>query len=82
MALAARIRPLGIVAMRLGGAEHGHHRIADVLVDRSPEVGHDAIDHFEIAAKQPVGLFGIKPIGERGEADNIGEQDGDLSALA
>lgn len=74
--------PLGVVRMRDRGAKQGHHATASALVHRAIEamhaVGHDLKEILDDA--EP--LLGIEPLGEVHRAFDVGEQDGDVLALA
>ena len=75
--------PLGIVLVRGRRAEQRHHRVADELLDRpaaSLELGAQArVVRLEHGAH----VLGVELLGPRGEADEVGEEDGhDLALLA
>ena len=66
--------------MRAGqrGAEHGHDRIADILVEQ-PLVAHHHLDHFgEIVVEHRHRAARAEPLGEGREAANVGKQHGDF----
>jgi hypothetical protein len=57
-------------------AEHGHHGIANVLVNCAAGANHDAVETLKIASKQSVHLFGIERLREPRVAAEIGKQHG------
>jgi len=74
-------------AARMGGivhrrAEHRDDRVADVLVDeaalRLDDVGH----RRQVAVHHLHELVRGQPLGQRGEARDVGEENGDLALLA
>ena len=75
-------RPLAVVAMRHGSAEHRHDAVAGVLVHRAPVVLDLLVDGPEEVTLQLVQLFGVELAGEPGIARQIGEQHGHLPPLA
>src|SRR5262249_14595892 len=72
----------GIIVMRDGRAEERHHGIADMLVDGAAEIRDDAVDEPRVAGDEVPQLLGIETLRQRGEAREIGEEDGDLAPLA
>jgi len=73
--------PLGVV---LGGdrsSPHGHHRIADELLYGAAVAGDQGAASVEVAGQQIADLLGVARLRERGEPDQIGEQDKDEAAL-
>ena len=74
--------PLCVVAMGDRCAEHRHHRIADVLVDHAAVALHHGVDRAEVAVQERVNLLRVALLGQSREAAEIGEEDGDLAALA
>ena len=64
-----------------GRAPDGHDRVADELLDRAAV----ALDHrarsFEVAGQELARLLGVAALGERREADEVGEQHRDEPAL-
>ena len=67
--------PLGVVLVGDRGTEQGDDRVADDLVDLAAErgdVGHEAL---EAVVDQVLDLLGVERLGQRGEADQVGEQD-------
>ena len=71
----------GIVAMRDGRAEDRHDRVADVLVDATAEALDDRVDRAEVPLEHPMDVLGILLLGQPRVAAQVGEQDGDGSAL-
>ena len=78
--LHAQRRPhgaLGVVLVGDRGAEQGEDAVAEQLVDPTTERG-DVVDQtLEHAVDEPLHLFGVEVLGERGEADHVAEQHGD-----
>ena len=74
-------RPLRVVLVRRRGAPDSHDRIADELLDRSPIAGDDLGGELEVVAERFADLLRIALGRERGEADEVGEQDGHNAAL-
>ena len=74
-------RALGVVVVRDRGAEHGHHGVADELLDRAPEALELVAQPRMVGPEQRAHLLGIHALGARGEADEVGEEDGDDLAL-
>ena len=75
-------RALAVVAMGDRRAEERHHRIADMLVDGAAIARDDRFRPGIEGLDQAAQILGIEPRGQRGEAAEIGEQDGDLAAFA
>jgi hypothetical protein len=67
-------RPLRIVLVRDGRAEHGHDRIADELLHCAPEALRLAPHATVLARQERVDVLGIHRLRARGEADEVGEQ--------
>jgi len=63
-------------------AEEDHHRIADIFVDRRSMIQSNARHLSQVLVEQHGQVFGFHPISGFGEADNIGEEDCQLLALA
>ena len=75
-------RALRVVLVRNRGAEHGHHGVADELLDRPPEALELVAQPRVIRPEQRAHLLGIHALRARGEADEVGEEDGhDLALL-
>ena len=66
--------PLGVVFVRDRSPPDGHHRIADELLHRAAEALDDAPRVLEVAGEELPHLLGVSRLGERGEADEIGEE--------
>jgi hypothetical protein len=62
--------------------EERHDPVARVLVHRAFEAVHALGEDLEEAIEYLVPLLGIEPLGELHRALHVGEQDGDLLALA
>jgi hypothetical protein len=75
-------RAFGIVLVGGGGAPDGHDRIADELLDDAPVACHDVLGEIEVPAEEFPGVLGVAALGERGEPDEVGEQDRDEPALS
>src|SRR5207247_10116535 len=74
-------RPLWIILVRDRRPEDHEDGVADEFLDR-PVVPESLLGEvLEDARDEHLQLFGIEIIGERGESDEVGEQDGDESAL-
>ena len=66
-----------------GYPEHGHHRVADVLLDRSTVAFDDLAHAREVAAHHVPQRLRVEPLAERSRARHVGEQDGHhLACLA
>ena len=74
-------RPLGVVLVGDRRTEQGDDGIADHLVDPAAEGLDVEGQPLEAAVDQCLDLLRIHLLGERGEADEIGEQDGGDAAL-
>jgi hypothetical protein len=73
--------PAGVVVVGDRRPEQRHHGVADELVDRaaSPD---DLLDEPPEAGRRDVAdLLRVEALGERGEADDVGEEDGDGATL-
>ena len=73
--------PLGVVLVGDGGAEQGDDGVAEQLVDAAAErldVRHQAL---EARLDQALDALGVEVLGERGVADEVGEQHRDDAAL-
>jgi hypothetical protein len=63
--------------------EHGHHRIADELLNRAAMALDRCLHRFEVAGHHLAQALGVKPLAERGRAGHIAEDDSDcLSQFA
>ena len=74
-------RALGIVFMGHRRSPHRHHGVPDELLDRASI----ALDHLsrglEVRREQLPRRLGVARLGDRGESDQIREQDGDEAPL-
>ena len=74
-------RPLGVVFVRGRCAPDGHDRVADELLDRAAV----ALDHrprrLEVLGEELPRFLGVPRLGQRREADQVGEEDGNEPAL-
>ena len=75
-------RPARAVLVSDRGAEERHHAVARVLVDRALEPVNLGRDQLEASVHDAVHVLRIQLLGERGEARDVGEEDGHLAALA
>src|SRR5262249_46379453 len=73
---------LGVIFMSNRGAEQGHDTVASVLVHRALQAMHTVGENREETIENLMPLFGIKLLGQLHRALHIGEQYGDLFALA
>ena len=73
---------LGVILMRDRRAEQRHHAVAGELVDRALEPMHAVGRDPEKVFDDTEPSFGIEPLGEGHRAFDIGEQHGDVLALA
>ncbi len=74
-------RSLGVVLVGHRSAEQGDDAIADHLVDPAAERLDVLGQAIEAAVDQGLDLFGIHPLRQRGEPDEVAEQDGGHPAL-
>ena len=65
---------LGVLLGRHRSAPHGHHRIADELLDHSPVAPDDGSRRLEVPGQQLAHLFGVIDLRARREPDEIAEQ--------
>jgi hypothetical protein len=63
-------------------AEHGHHRVADELLDYSAVLLDDIAPAGEVGVDHRPDVFGVEPARQCGEVDQVGEEHGHLFALA
>ena len=73
--------PLGVVLVGGRRAPDGHDRVADELLDRPAVAADDVAGEVEVAGEQLAGVLGVAALGERREADEVGEEDRDEAAL-
>ena len=74
--------PPGVIFVRDRCAKQRHDPVAGVLVDRALEAVNAVGEDLEEAIHDPVPLLGIDLLGEIHRALHVGEEDGDLLALA
>ncbi len=74
-------RTLRVILLGDRGTPHGHHRIADELLD----VAAVPLDHlpagFEVAPQQLPDVLRIARLGDRGKADQVCEEDAHQPSL-
>ena len=66
----------GVLVVRDRDPEYGHHRVADVLLDRAAVALDDLAHAREVAAHDVAQRFRVEPLAERRRAGHVGEQDG------
>ena len=74
-------RALGVVLLRDRCAPHGHHRVADELLDGSAVALDQPAGALEVARQQVAHVLGVARLGERREADEVGEEHRDVAPL-
>jgi hypothetical protein len=67
--------PLGVVLAGGGRSPDRHDRVADELLDRPPIAPDDVGGDLEVAGQGVADVLRVALLGERGEADEVGEQD-------
>ena len=72
---------LGVVLLRHRRAPHGHHRVADELLDDAAVATDDVGGDLEVPRQEVAHLFGVAVFRERREADEVGEEHGDEPPL-
>ncbi len=72
---------LRVVLVGDRGPEQGEDAVADDLVDPTPELGDVGDQELEPGVDQPLHPFGVERLGQAGEADDVGEHDGDHPSL-
>ena len=75
-------RPLGVVLVRRRRSPDRHDRVADELLDRAAIAVDDVARQIEVPAQQLARVLRVVTFGERGEPDQVGEQDRDQPALS
>ena len=81
MASSGTQRAGGVVLVRGGDAERGHHRVADELLDR-PALCLDLLPHrVEVLTHHRAQPLRVQVVGEHRRAGDVGEEDGDELAL-
>ena len=73
--------PFGVVLLCRRSAPDCHNRIADELLDRPAIAADDVRGQLEVARQGLTNLLGVAFLGERGEPDEVGEEDGHEAAL-
>ena len=68
---------LGVVLVGGRRAPDGHHGVADELLDRAAVALDDLARQLEVACQQLADVLRVAVLGERREADEVGEQDRD-----
>ncbi len=74
-------RALRVVLGRRRCPPHRHHRVADELLDRAAVEGDQPAARVEVAGQELAHLLRVARLGERREADQVGEEDGDEASL-
>src|SRR5262249_22170318 len=74
--------PPGVVLVGERGAEQGHEPVAEELVDRALVPVHLDQDRLEEPVEQRVHGLGSEPLGQRGRAGDVAEENRHLLALA
>ena len=74
-------RPLGVVLVRDRRAPDRHHRVADELLDRAAVALDQRAARVEVAREQLAHLLGVAALGQRREADEVGEEHRDEPPL-
>jgi hypothetical protein len=72
---------LGVVLVGGRGAPDRHHGIADELLDGPAVTLHDLSGRLEIPAEHLAGLLRVASLGQRGEPDEVVEENGDQATL-
>jgi hypothetical protein len=62
-------------------APHGHHRVADELLDRPPVPSDDVAGQLEVPTQRVANILRVALLGERGEAHEVREEDADEPSL-
>ena len=81
MASAARTARSGSSSCATGAPNTRHHRVADELLDRAAEALELVAQAGVVGREQRPHVLGVELLGARGEADEVGEEDGDDLAL-
>ena len=71
-----------IVVVRAWCAEQCHHRVANMLVDRTAIIDDDPVDEVGVAAYQVAQLLRVKRLRQCAEPAEIDEQNRNLSPFA
>ena len=72
---------MGILLLRCVHAEHGHHGVADELLDDAAVRLDVLVPAQEVGVDDRADILGVELLGQHGEVDEVGEQDGDELAL-
>ena len=72
---------LGVVLAGGRCAPDRHHRIADELLDGAAVAADHVRGELEVAGQRVADVLGVTLLGERREADEVGEEDGDEAPL-
>jgi len=72
---------LGIVLLRHRSTPHRHHCVTDELLDLTAIASDHSRGELEVPREQIAHIFGITVFRERGEADKVGEENGDKPSL-
>ena len=68
-------RALGVILVRDRRAPHGHDRVTDELLDRPAVAPDDLARDLEVPGQQVADRLRVAVLGQRREADEVGEQD-------
>ena len=74
-------RPLGVVLVGLGDAEHGEDRVAGEFLRGASEPLDLGVDQLEELPLELAHVLRVQFLAERGRAREVGEQDGDNAPL-
>jgi len=72
---------LSIVLLRHRSTPHRHHCVTDELLDLTAIASDHSRGELEVPREQLAHVFGITVFRERGEADEVGEENGDKPSL-
>ena len=78
---AARTARSASSSVRDRRAPDGHDGVADELLDRAAVALDERARGVEVAREELADVLGVATLGERGEADEVGEEDGDEAAF-
>src|SRR5437870_5433211 len=73
--------PLGVVLVRRRRPPDRHHCVADELLDRAAVPLDQLAAGLEVAREQLSRVLGVARLGERGEPDEVGEENRDEASL-
>ena len=74
-------RALGVVLAAGWDTPHSHHGVADELLDLAAVAGDDRARRIEVPAQEFANVFGVALLRELREADQVGEEHGDMAAF-